>query len=52
MIRLPLTHVNTAIRSRCILEYRFYDQKGKLQRWYDVHPLVKDLERFGGAGDG
>jgi hypothetical protein len=40
------------LRSRCILEYRFYDQKGKLQRWYDVHPLVKDLERFGGAGDG
>ena len=40
------------LRSRCILEYRFYDQKGKLQRWYDVHPLVKDLERFGGSGDG
>ena len=40
------------LRSRCILEYRFYDEKGKLQRWYDVHPLVKDLERFGGSGDG
>jgi len=33
--------------SRCVLEYRYRDDNDKLKRWYDVHPLVKDLEKFG-----
>ena len=34
------------LASRCILQYRYYDENDKLQLWYDVHPLVKDLEKF------
>ena len=34
------------LASRCILEYRYYDGDDKLNRWYDVHPLVKDLDKF------
>jgi hypothetical protein len=34
------------LASRCILQYRYYDENDKLQHWYDVHPLVKDLEKF------
>lgn len=34
------------LASRCILEYRYYDENYKLNRWHDVHPLVKDLEKF------
>jgi len=35
------------LASRCILEYRYRDEQDKLKRWYDVHPLVKDLDKFG-----
>ncbi len=34
------------LASRCILEYRYYDEDDELKRWYDVHPLVKDLDKF------
>ncbi|MGK7893850.1 MAG: ATP-binding protein [Xenococcus sp. (in: cyanobacteria)] len=34
------------LASRCILEYRYYDENYKLNRWHDVHPLVKDLDKF------
>ncbi|MEG4628769.1 AAA family ATPase [Microcoleus sp. AR_TQ3_B6] len=32
--------------SRCILEYRFYDEEGEMQPWYDVHPLIKGIKQF------
>ena len=34
--------------TRCLLEYRYYD-KGKLKRWYDVHPLIEEIEQFQAA---
>ncbi|MBP0028679.1 MAG: ATP-binding protein [Roseofilum sp. Guam] len=31
--------------SRCLLEYRYFDEKGNKQTWYDVHPVLwKELE--------
>ena len=32
--------------SRCILEYRYYDEEGEMQHWYDVHPLIKGIKQF------
>lgn len=32
--------------NRCLLEYRYYDDQNRLQRWCDVHPLIKDIEPF------
>ncbi|WP_445175795.1 ATP-binding protein [Microcoleus sp.] len=32
--------------SRCILEYRYYDEDGEMQPWYDVHPLIKGIKQF------
>jgi hypothetical protein len=32
--------------SRCILEYRYYDEEGEMQPWYDVHPLIKGIQEF------
>jgi len=32
--------------NRCILEYRYYDDEGEKQPWYDVHPLIKDIQEF------
>ena len=34
------------LANRCILEYRYYDQNNRLNRWYDVHPLIKELQKF------
>jgi hypothetical protein len=31
--------------TRCLLEYRYYD-KGRLKRWYNVHPLIEEIEQF------
>ncbi|MGB3558212.1 MAG: ATP-binding protein [Geitlerinemataceae cyanobacterium] len=31
---------------RYVLEYRYYDEKKRLQRWYDVHPLMEEIEKF------
>ncbi|MGB8700826.1 MAG: ATP-binding protein [Thermosynechococcaceae cyanobacterium] len=32
--------------SRCLLEYRYYDEDGNLKIWHNVHPLVEDLKSF------
>jgi hypothetical protein len=32
--------------TRCILEYRYFDDEGDRQTWYDVHPLIKGLPEF------
>lgn len=32
--------------NRCILEYRFLDEKDELQCWYDVHPLIRGINGF------
>jgi AAA ATPase domain len=32
--------------TRCLLEYRYYDDKGNLKRWYNVHPLIEEIEQF------
>jgi hypothetical protein len=26
--------------NRCLLEYRYLDDDGEMQRWYDIHPLI------------
>ncbi|MGA1285635.1 MAG: hypothetical protein ACO34J_16475 [Prochlorothrix sp.] len=26
--------------SRCVLEYRYFDEAGDKQTWYDAHPLL------------
>jgi AAA ATPase domain len=31
---------------RYVLEYRYYDEKKCLKRWYDVHPLMEEIEKF------
>ncbi|MBD0310021.1 MAG: AAA family ATPase, partial [Microcoleus sp. T1-bin1] len=31
--------------SRCILEYRYYDEE-EIISWYDVHPLIKGIKQF------
>ena len=32
--------------NRCILEYCYYDDEGELQRWNDVHPLIRGIQEF------
>jgi AAA ATPase domain len=32
--------------NRCLLEYRYYDANKRLQRWYNVHPLIEEIEQF------
>ncbi|MEO1069438.1 MAG: ATP-binding protein [Cyanobacteria bacterium J06638_6] len=31
---------------RCVMEYRFFDDDGIMQCWYDVHPLIKAIPEF------
>lgn len=31
---------------RCVLEYRQVKPDGTLESWYDVHPLIEDIEDF------
>jgi hypothetical protein len=31
------------LASRCIMQYRYYDENDQLKRWYDVHPLIKEM---------
>jgi hypothetical protein len=31
---------------RCLMEYRFFDDDGTMQCWYDVHPLIKSIPEF------
>jgi hypothetical protein len=35
--------------NRCLLEYRYYDDGGKLRRWHNVHPLIEEIEQFQNA---
>jgi hypothetical protein len=32
--------------NRCVLEYRYLDEQGGTQCWYNVHPLLHNSERF------
>lgn len=32
--------------NRCILEYRWLDQQGEINCWYDVHPLIRGIQEF------
>jgi hypothetical protein len=34
---------------RCVLEYRASDGQGNTQRWYDIHPLIEEIEEFKAA---
>jgi hypothetical protein len=32
--------------NRCLLEYRYYDEREELQIWRNVHPLIEELKSF------
>ncbi|TFI52073.1 ATP-binding protein [Mastigocladus laminosus UU774] len=32
--------------NRCLLEYRYLDHEGEMQRWYDIHPLIEGIAEF------
>jgi hypothetical protein len=32
--------------NRCLLEYRYLDDEGEIQRWYDIHPLIQAIPEF------
>ncbi|WP_353931517.1 ATP-binding protein [Okeanomitos corallinicola TIOX110] len=32
--------------NRCLLEYRYLDADGEMQRWYDIHPLIQGIQEF------
>ena len=32
--------------NRCLLEYRYLDDEGEVQRWCDVHPLIKGIQEY------
>ncbi|MDJ0572934.1 MAG: hypothetical protein QNJ53_28390 [Pleurocapsa sp. MO_192.B19] len=32
--------------SRCLLEYRYFDEAGEMKRWCDIHPLIKGIQEF------
>ncbi|MEP0835419.1 ATP-binding protein [Microcoleus sp. AS-A8] len=32
--------------NRCLLEYRYWNQEGELDRWCDVHPLIRGIQEF------
>ena len=32
--------------NRCILEYRYQEQNGESNVWYDIHPLIKGIKEF------
>lgn len=31
---------------RCLMEYRYFDDEGTMQCWYDAHPLIKAIPEF------
>ena len=37
--------------NRCLLEYCYYDEEGEIQRWCDVHPLIRGIAEFKEALD-
>jgi hypothetical protein len=32
--------------NRCLLEYRYLDNESEVQRWCDVHPLIRGIQEF------
>ncbi|MBG1268662.1 AAA family ATPase [Nostoc sp. WHI] len=32
--------------NRCLLEYRYLDEDEEMQRWYDIHPLIRGIPEF------
>jgi hypothetical protein len=32
--------------NRCVLEYRYVEEDGKIKAWYDIHPLIKGIKEF------
>jgi AAA ATPase domain len=32
--------------NRCLLEYKYIDDEGEMQRWYDIHPLIQGIPEF------
>ncbi|QIR38028.1 AAA family ATPase [Tolypothrix sp. PCC 7910] len=32
--------------NRCLLEYKYFDDEGEMQRWYDIHPLIAGIAEF------
>ncbi|MDJ0798512.1 MAG: AAA family ATPase [Calothrix sp. MO_167.B12] len=34
---------------RCVLEYRYLNEKEEIQCWYDIHPLIKGVKEFQNA---
>ncbi len=32
--------------NRCLLEYRYLDAEDEIQRWCDVHPLIRGIQEF------
>jgi hypothetical protein len=38
--------VRNLLFNRCLLEYRYLDEEIELQRWCDVHPLIKNFPEF------
>ncbi|PHM08004.1 hypothetical protein CK516_23505 [Nostoc sp. 'Peltigera malacea cyanobiont' DB3992] len=32
--------------NRCLLQYRYLDEDGEMQRWYDIHPLIQGIPEF------
>jgi len=32
--------------NRCVLEYCFFDEANNRQRWYDVHPLIREIPEY------
>jgi len=32
--------------NRCLLEYKYFDDEGEMQRWYDIHPLIQGIAEF------
>jgi hypothetical protein len=32
--------------NRCVLEYKYFNDQGNLQTWYDTHPLIRGIQQF------
>lgn len=32
--------------NNCVLEYRYWDEEKEIQKWYDVHPLIRGISEF------
>lgn len=39
----------TLLFNRCILEYRYLDGDNNIRCWYDVHPIIRDIDDFQAA---